>query len=93
MKLPFLRLVLPLLGALLFLAALGFAIKNAEPVTVRYYLGAAWQAPLVVVLFVVFVLGAVAGVVASFSYALRLRRELIALKRELRRRVGSGAES
>jgi len=28
----------------LFLAALGFAVKNSELVTLHYYLGASWQA-------------------------------------------------
>ncbi|MEO1766128.1 lipopolysaccharide assembly protein LapA domain-containing protein [Thiobacter aerophilum] len=80
------RFVTPILGVFLFLLAVGFAAKNSEVVTVRYYLGAEWQAPLVVVLLVVFVLGVAAGVAASFSYLLRSRREILALKRELRSR-------
>lgn len=87
MKLLFLRFIAPIIGLALFLAALGFAVKNSEPVTLHYYLGMVWQAPLVVVLFVVFAMGAVAGVAASFSYLYRQRREILALKRELRSRA------
>lgn len=87
MKLLFLRFIAPIIGLALFLAALGFAVKNSEPVTLHYYLGMVWQAPLVVVLFVVFAIGAVAGVAASFSYLYRQRREILALKRELRSRA------
>jgi len=92
LKLPFLRFVAPVVGLALFLAALGFAVKNSEPVTLQYYLGVDWQAPLVVVLFVVFAIGVVAGVAASFSYLYRQRRELLSLKRELRSRTPSKGE-
>lgn len=85
------RFVTPILGLFLFLLALGFAAKNSEVVTVRYYLGAEWQAPLVVVLLLAFLLGVVAGVAASFSYLLRSRREILGLKRELRSRAQEGA--
>jgi uncharacterized integral membrane protein len=84
------RFVTPILGLLLFLAALGFAVKNSGVVTVHYYLGMEWQAPLVVVLLVFFVAGAVAGVVASLSYVLRQRRQILSLRRELRNRAQEG---
>jgi len=70
------------LKALLFAALLGFAIKNTAPVTVRYYFGAAWQAPLVVVLLVIFAVGAAAGILATTGYILRQRREITRLRRQ-----------
>jgi putative membrane protein len=51
---------------------------------VRYYLGATWQAPLVVIVLVTFALGAAAGALASVAYVMRQRRELGWL---LRRRI------
>ena len=92
MKLPLLRFLAPVAGLAIFLAALGFAIKNSDLVTLHYYLGVAWQAPLVVVLFTAFVLGAVAGVAASFSYVYRQRREILSLKRERRSRIRTKSE-
>lgn len=92
MKLALIRLLAPIIGLTLFLAGLGFAVKNSAPVTLHYYLGVVWQAPLVVVLFVVFAIGAVAGVAASFSYVYRQRREILSLKRERRSRVRTKSE-
>jgi len=92
MKQLLLRFVTPIVGVFLFLAALGFAVKNSGLVTLRYYLGTAWQMPLVVLLFIAFVLGAVAGVAASFSYVYRQRREIFYLKRERRSRMRTKAE-
>lgn len=92
MKHWLIRLLFPLIGAALFLAALGFAVKNSDPITLRYYLGAAWHMPLVVALLAAFALGAVAGVAASFSYVYRQRREILNLKRDRRSRMRSKTE-
>jgi lipopolysaccharide assembly protein A len=67
---------------LLFFIALTFAVKNTDVVTVRYYLGVQWQAPLIFVILAVFCLGAVAGVFASLTHIVRLRREISRLRRE-----------
>ena len=67
----------------LFLLALTFAVKNTDQVSVRYYLGLQWQAPLIFVTLVVFCLGAVAGVFASLAHIVRLRRDLSRTQREL----------
>lgn len=81
------RFVTPVLGLVLFLLAVGFAVKNSETVTLHYYLGYLWQAPMVVVLLVFFGCGVAAGVAASFSFVFRQRREILSLKRELRQRT------
>ncbi len=67
----------------LFLLILSFAIVNTDPVTVRYYLGHHWEAPLVVVLLVAVCAGALVGLLTGLFQSLRLRREIAALKREL----------
>lgn len=67
----------------LFLLILSFAIVNTDPVTVRYYLGHHWEAPLVVVLLVAVCAGVLVGLLAGLFQTLRLRREIAALKREL----------
>jgi len=85
LKLPLFRILSWIFGLAIFVAAVGFAVKNSESVTLHYYLGFAWQAPLVLLLFLAFVLGAVAGVAASFSFVLRQRREILSLKRRERR--------
>lgn len=70
-------------GFCLFLAALGFALKNTQPVTVQYYLGIHWNAPLVLVLLLVFCAGALAGIIACLSLVVSQRRRLLAIQREL----------
>jgi lipopolysaccharide assembly protein A len=67
---------------LLFFVALTFAVKNTDMVTVRYYLGFTWQAPLIFVILVVFCLGTIAGVFASLAHIVRLRREISRLRKK-----------
>ena len=67
----------------LFLAVLGFASRNSALVTVNYYLGLSWSAPLVVLLLVALGTGVALGVVACFGLVVRQRRQINALKREL----------
>ncbi len=76
-----------LFGFVLFLLALGFAVKNSDAVMVNYYLGYQWQAPLVLVLLVSFIAGVAVGVAASLGYLFRQRREIFFLKREMRARA------
>lgn len=72
-----------IIKAVLFFLILSFAIVNTDPVTVRYYLGYRWEAPLVVVLLVAVCAGALAGLLAGLFQTLRLRRQIAVLKREL----------
>lgn len=68
----------------LFLLILSFAIVNTDLVTIRYYLGYQWEAPLVVALLAAACLGALLGLLVGLFQALRLRRQIASLKRELR---------
>ena len=47
-----------------------FAVRNTDPVTVRYYLGGEWQAPLIFVLLVAFCAGVALGLAAGAGAAL-----------------------
>lgn len=78
------RTVYSTLTLLLFLAALGFAIKNSQEVTLQYYLGVAWHAPLALMLLVSVCIGAMLGLIASLSLVVRERRRRIAIEKELR---------
>ena len=61
---------------LVFLLVLGFALKNSHSVTFYSYLEHVWQAPLIVMLGLAFMLGALMGVLALLPTVFRLRREL-----------------
>jgi lipopolysaccharide assembly protein A len=70
-------------GLLLFLAVLGFSLKNSHPVTMYYYLGINWSAPMALVLLLVFCAGALAGIIACMSLLITQRRNLRAMQQEL----------
>jgi putative membrane protein len=63
------------LKLLVFLLVLGFALKNSHSVTFYSYLDYVWQAPLIVMLGLAFVLGALTGILALLPTLFRLRRE------------------
>jgi uncharacterized integral membrane protein len=71
------------LRAVLFLLLLGFAVKNDQPVVLRYFFGYEWQSSLVVILLLFFTAGVLIGVLAMLGNMFVQRRELGALRREL----------
>jgi len=77
------RILVWFLRAALFVVLLGFAIKNSNVVTVRFFFENSWQLPLVAVMLIFFGVGAVVGVTAGLSTFLRQRREINQLKREV----------
>ncbi len=88
----FLRLVSFLVWSAVFVVVLLFAIKNAEPVTLRFYFDATWQTPLVLLVLVCFAAGAVFGVIACLPALARQRREIMGLRKELKlRQPGTSA--
>ncbi|MCR4298686.1 MAG: LapA family protein [Gallionella sp.] len=72
------------LRIVLFIVLLGFAVKNDQPITLRYFFGYEWQSSLVVVLLLFFSAGAVVGVLAMLANVLQQRREIARLKRDIR---------
>jgi len=61
---------------ILFVVLLAFAVKNTDPVTLRFYFDLAWQGPLVVVLFGALAIGALFGIAATTGRLVRQRREI-----------------
>ena len=76
------RYLVWLLRIALFVVLLGFAVKNSDVVTVRFFFDAAWPLPLVAVMLLFFAAGAVTGLSAALGTFLRQRRELVRLKRQ-----------
>ncbi len=74
-----------LVRIIIFVLLLGFAVKNLEPVTLNYFMGYQWHEPLVVILLAFTILGVVIGLLAAMTTLFRQRREIQALRRELRR--------
>ena len=79
--------------AVLFLLLVGFALKNSEMVTLQYFLGRAWTAPLSLVLLLFFGAGAVLGILALLGLVNRQRREITRLRRVVGAAPGSASPS
>ncbi|MFM7971296.1 MAG: lipopolysaccharide assembly protein LapA domain-containing protein, partial [Betaproteobacteria bacterium] len=58
------RLLTWLLRALIFFTLFAFALNNQQAVSVRWFFGLDWQAPLVIVVLLAFGLGCAVGVLA-----------------------------
>ncbi len=69
---------------IIFLVLLGFAVKNDQPVTLRYFFNTEWHTSLVLVLLLFFAAGVVIGVLAMIINILQQRREISALKRDIK---------
>ena len=76
----------------LFVLVLTFAVRNTDPVTVRYYFGGEWQTPLIFVMLVAFCAGVAVGLAAGMAQLFRQRRELAALRREAAQSAAGGAQ-
>lgn len=64
----------------IFLFLLGFALKNTDPVSVRFFFGTDWQAPLIIVVLAFFAGGAAFGALSLLGTIIGLRREVSRLK-------------
>lgn len=78
------RLIYFILYTVLFILLLGFGLKNADPVVLHYYLGIAWQAPLSLMVLILISIGVAAGIIGLLPIFIKQRRELIALRREIK---------
>ncbi len=76
-----------LLRAIFFLILFGFAVKNDQPVVLRYFFGYEWQASLVLILLLFFAVGTGVGALSVLGNIFRQRREIAMLKRELHKAV------
>lgn len=84
------RFLTMLVWALVFVVLLLFAVKNAQPVDLRFYFDKVWQAPLIVVVLSAFAGGTLLGLIACLPALVRQRRDIMGLKRELRVREKTG---
>lgn len=77
-----------ILRAAIFFALLTFALNNQHVVTVNFFFGRDWQAPLVLVVLAAFAAGLAAGVLAMLPRWLKQRRTA----RQLRRQAAADSE-
>lgn len=60
-----------------FFLLIAFAIRNSDPIVVRFFLDREWRAPLSLVLLVFFCGGVLMGLIGAFPALYRQRRELM----------------
>ncbi len=77
------KILFRILAAIFFIVFFGFALKNTDEVTLRFFLGYVIQGPLVLLLLGFFVAGAVLGVLAMLPMVFRSRREVAKNKKAL----------
>ncbi|SOD42442.1 LapA family protein [Nitrosovibrio sp. Nv4] len=70
------------LRIVLFLLLLGFTVRNAETVTLHYYFGYQWHAPLVLIILLFFAVGVAVGVGSCLGKIFRQRREIAAYRKK-----------
>lgn len=81
------RFITWVINGLLFILALGFAIKNTAPTELRFFFFTGdyvWNFPLVIYLLVFFVAGVVAGLLSVIPSYFRGRREIARLRKDVR---------
>ena len=77
------RYIVWAMRAVVFVLLLGFAVKNDQPVVLKYFFGFEWQSSLIVILLCFFSLGILIGVLAMLGNMFRQRREIADLRREV----------
>ena len=68
------RILVWLLRGFIFFTLFAFALNNQQITTVHWFFGVQWQAPMVIVVLVVFAAGCVVGVLAMVPGWWRHRR-------------------
>jgi putative membrane protein len=61
-----------------------FAYRNSQMVEVAYYFGLKWSGPLSIALLVTFAAGVAAGYLASLKMVVRMQRDLVRARKEVR---------
>ncbi|MBV8047850.1 MAG: LapA family protein [Paludibacterium sp.] len=87
------RYLLRIVELALLVLLIAITVQNSHIVEFKLFFGQSWHAPLIVYLLGFFIAGAAVGLLATFTYYLRMRRELSHLKKELRQRPQSQVES
>ncbi len=70
------RALIWLFRLFLFLLLFGFAVKNDDVVVLRFFFGAQWHVPLVLVILLFVVIGVLIGVTATVATLYRQHREI-----------------
>jgi uncharacterized integral membrane protein len=76
------RYLIWFLRGVLFLLLLGFTVRNIETVTLYYYFGYEWRAPLILIILLFFILGLALGVLSCLGKISRQRRIIASFRKK-----------
>ncbi|MFQ5936665.1 MAG: lipopolysaccharide assembly LapA domain-containing protein [Acidiferrobacterales bacterium] len=74
-----------LISIVVLLFGFTLTLQNRHPVDVNYYFGLHWHGPLAWILFAAFAVGVLAGFLASLRVLIRMQRQLVRARKDLRR--------
>ena len=78
------RIIYTILAVFVVLAGIAFAIQNKQTIDLNYYFGIKWSGPLSLALLTSFALGVLAGYLASLRMVVRMQRQLVQARKEIR---------
>ena len=78
------RIIYTVLAVFVLLVGVAFAIQNRQVVEINYYFGLKWSGPLSMALLTTFTLGVIAGYLASLRMVVRMQRQLVQARKEIR---------
>ena len=78
------RIIYTILAVLVLLIGIAFAIQNKQVIEINYYFGLKWGGPLSLALLTSFAIGVVAGYLASLRMVVRMQRQLVQARKEIR---------
>ena len=73
-----------LLAVVVLIAGITFALHNRQIVEINYYFGMRWGGPLSLALLATFALGVVTGYLAGLRMVVRMQRQLVQARKEVR---------
>ena len=78
------RIIYTILAIFVLLIGIAFAVQNKQVVELNYYFGLQWIGPLSLALLTALALGVVAGYLASLRMVVRMQRQLVRTRKEIR---------
>ncbi len=78
------RIFYTIVIAVTLFVGITFAFKNQQVVELRYYFGMEWSGPLSLALLTTLALGVAVGYLASLRMVIRMQRQLVQARKEVR---------
>ncbi len=78
------RVFYTVVAIVILLIGIAFAYQNRQLVELNYYFGLKWNGPLSLALLSAFAIGVVAGYIASLRMVVRMQRQLVQARKEIR---------